>query len=112
MHTDMPQMGRILRKSREAKGLTQKEVAKRAQIALRTFIDIENNKRFPTHEVFYRILHVLDISADRIFWPEKVINSTEQEQVIREFMACSELEQGVISKTMRALIRALREKDE
>lgn len=112
MHTDMPQMGRLLRDSREAKSLTQKEVAKRAQIALRTCIDIENNKRFPTLEVFYRILHVLDISADQIFWPERVTNTTEQEQVIREFLACSEREQRIISKTMRALIRVLREKDE
>ena len=112
MHSDVPQMGQILRDSREAKGLTQKEVAKQAQIALRTFIDIENNKRFPTHEVFYRIVHVLDISADQIFWPEKAANTTEQEQVIREFLACSKREQGVIAKTMRTLIRALREKNE
>jgi len=64
-----------------------------------------------SYEVFYKIIHALDISADQVFWPEKIEYTTEQEQVIREFLACSEWEQDVIIKTMRTLVRSLREKN-
>jgi transcriptional regulator with XRE-family HTH domain len=110
MHYDLSLVGRVLRDGRKAKGLTQVELAERTQVALRTIIAIENNQRFPTYEVFYKIIRALDISADHVFWPDRVIYTPEQEQAIHEFLACSEWEQAVMMKTMRALINSLRNK--
>ena len=111
MQDNMIRMGDILRAAREAKGMTQLELADATEVATRTVMDIENDKRYPTHEVFYKIIRTLDISADQIFWPEKITYTPEQEQVIRELLACSEREQAVIIKTMRTLIRSLREEN-
>jgi DNA-binding XRE family transcriptional regulator len=83
--------------------MTQAVLAEKTHTALRTIIAIENNQRYPTYEVFYKIICALDISADQIFWPENVTYTAEQEQVIREFLNCSEREQSVIMKTVRAL---------
>ncbi len=111
MHQDMTRIGRIMRAGREAKGMTQAALAEKTNVALRTIIAIENNQRYPTYEVFYKIIRALDISADQIFWPENVNYTPEQEQVIREFLDCSEWEQAVIMKTMRTLVRSLREEN-
>lgn len=108
MHQDMTRIGRVLRAGREAKGMTQAALAEKTHTALRTIIAIENDQRYPTYEVFYKIIHVLDISADQVFWPENVTYKPEQEQMIREFLACSEWEQEVVVKTMRTLVRSLR----
>jgi DNA-binding XRE family transcriptional regulator len=112
MHYDLSLLGRVLREARKAKSMTQVELAEKTQVALRTIIAIENDQRFPTYEVFYKIIRVLDISADHIFWPDRVIYTPEQEQAIHEFLSCSEWEQMVMMKTMRALINSLRDKDE
>jgi len=111
MHEDMTLIGCVLRAGREAKGMTQAALAEKTHTALRTIIAIENDQRYPTYEVFYKIIHALDISADHIFWPEKVTYTPEQEQVIREFLDCSEWEQSVILKTMQTLVRSLREEN-
>lgn len=111
MHYDMTRIGRILQEGRKSKGMTQAALAEKTGTALRTIISLENNQRYPTYEVFYKIIRELDISADQIFWPEKVIYTPEQEQVIREFLDCSEWEQSVIMKTMRTLVRSLREEN-
>ena len=111
MQDYMIKMGDILRATRESKGMTQAELADAIDASGRTIMDIENNKRYPTHEVFYKIIRTLDISSDQFFWPEKVVYTPEQEQVIREFLDCSEQEQSVIIKTMRTLIRSLREEN-
>ena len=110
MHQDMTLIGRVFRSAREAKGLTQAALAELASVALRTIIAIENDQRYPTYEVFYKIIRVLDISADHIFWPEKVKYPPEQEQVIHELFDCPEWEQSVIINTVRTLVRSFREK--
>ena len=111
MHYEMPQIGNAIKASRESKNMTQVTLAEKANVALRTVIAIENNQRYPTYEVFYKLIRVLDISTDQIFWSEKSELTVEQEQVIREFLACSEREQAIIMKTMRTLVRSLREEN-
>lgn len=111
MQDNMINIGGILRSAREAKGMTQVGLADITGVTTRTIMDIENDKRYPTYEVFYKIIRTLDISADQIFWPEKVTYTPEQEQVIREFLDCSEWEQAVVMKTMRTLVRSLREEN-
>jgi DNA-binding XRE family transcriptional regulator len=110
MHHDTQQMGHVLREARKVKGMTQKALAKDTGVALRTIIAIEKEKRFPTYEVFYRIIRTLGLSADHIFWPDKVRYTPEQEQLIRSFFECSEQDQAVIMKTMRVLMQSLHEK--
>ena len=111
MHQGMTRIGSVLRAGRIAKGMTQAALAEKTNTALRTIIAIENDQRYPTYEVFYKLIRALDISADQIFWSEKVEYTPEQEQLIREFLDCSEWEQSVITKTMRMLVRSIREEN-
>lgn len=109
MHIKITQMGDIVRSAREARGLSQAALAKEIAISKRTVVALENNQRKPTYEVFCRLVHALDISADLIVCPDRVIYTAEQEQLFREWMACGEREQKIVITTLRSLLRALRQ---
>lgn len=109
MQNEMIQIGALLRSAREAKGLTQVALAKETNTAERTIMDIENDKRYPTFEVLYRIVRALNLSADQIFWPDKVHYSQEYDQMLREIQSCDKQAQSVIKKTTWACMRALQQ---
>lgn len=110
MQNNVIKMGGIIRAAREAKGMKQKDLAEITETASRTILDIENDNRYPTYEVLSKIIHALNISADHFFWPDKPEYTPEQEQFIREFLSCDEWEQKVITNTVWALMRSLRDK--
>jgi transcriptional regulator with XRE-family HTH domain len=105
----MTQMGSIIRSAREAKELTQASLAEKIDVSIRTIIAIEKNQRNPTYEVLYRLVRTLDISADLIFNPEQAHLSPEQDQLVRELLACGEKEQRIAMATLRSLIKALKQ---
>ena len=107
MHDDMIQIGSILRAARETKEMTQAALAAATDTVDRTIMDIENDKRHPTLEVLYKIIRILDFSADHIFWPERVPQSPELEQLIRAIQSCNEQDQAVVMETAWACVRAL-----
>jgi transcriptional regulator with XRE-family HTH domain len=108
MHYDMKHMGRVMRKAREDKGITQAALAENIEVSLRTIIAIENGKRNPTFEVLYRLVHALDIPADLIFRPDNKLNTPEQEQFICEYLNATELEQRIAVSAAQSIWREIR----
>ncbi len=106
MHDDVKKIGEILRAAREAKKMTQVALCKLTGIAQRTLIDIESGKRHPTYEVFYKIIHALDLSADHVFWPERTPYTPEQEQLIRAIAACNLRDKAIFMEMAWAFVRA------
>lgn len=104
----MTQIGDIMRSAREAKGITQAALAERVSVSVRTIVAIEKNKRNPTYEVLYRLVHTLDISADLIFFPDRAPLTTEHDQFVREYLACDEKEKRIAKATLQSLLRELR----
>lgn len=112
MHNDVTRMGDVIRHAREAKNMTQAVLAEKTESSIRTIIAVENDKRYPTYEIFYRIIHALDISADLVFYPDKVPYTLEQDQMIRKFLSCGESEQKIVMATVHALIHVLRKNED
>lgn len=109
MHINVTQMGDIVRSARETKELSQAALAEMIDVSTRTIIAIEKNKRNPTYEVVYRLVHALDISADLIFFPNRTPYTQEQDQFIRELLSSDKREQKIAITTLRSLLRALRQ---
>jgi len=109
MHYDMKRMGRVMRKARDDKAMTQAALAEKIEVSLRTIIAIENGKRNPTFEVLYRLVHTLDIPADLIFRPDDIPNTPEQEQFICEYLNATEQEQRIAVSAARSVWREMRE---
>ncbi len=107
MHGGMKKIGGVLSAARKAKGMTQAELCDRTDIAPRTLIDLENDKRYPTHEVLYKLVHALDLSADHIFWPERVSFSPDQEQLVRALASCNERDKAIFMEMAWAFVKAV-----
>jgi transcriptional regulator with XRE-family HTH domain len=110
MSAEMPQIGGIVRSAREAMELTQSELAKKIAVSKQTIIAVENNQRYPSFEVFYRLVHALDISADLIVFPHRMTYTLEQEQFIRELFSRDERDQRIFHYLLRALRQDVPEK--
>jgi len=109
MTASKKQVGDIMRSARESRSLSQAALAEKSAISKQTVVKVENNQRYPSYEVFCRLVHALDISADLIIYPDRAIYTVEQEQIIRELLACGEREQKIAITTLRSLLRALRQ---
>lgn len=108
MHIDKTAVGDIIHKARDAKGLTQAALAEKIDASVRTIIAVEKGKRNPTLEILYKLVHVLNISADLLFYPEQGSYTPEQDQFIREFTSKNENEQQVAMASSRAIWRTMR----
>ena len=104
-------MGDIVRSSRESKGLSHAALAEHIGVSARTIIAIEKNQRNPAFEILYKLIRILNISADQIFYHDQSPLTAEQGQFMRDLSTCNEKEQRIIFNTLRGLISALRENE-
>ena len=108
----MKYMGRVIRRARENKMITQAALAEKIDVSLRTIIAIENGKRNPTFDVLYRLIQLLDIPADLIFRPDNLSNTQDQEQFICEYLNATEPEQRIVSSAARSIWQELRKEND
>ncbi len=60
-------LGDAVKRAREKMGFTQNEVAEKADIDVRTVLNIENYRGNPKMEVLYPLIRILLIDAREIF---------------------------------------------
>jgi putative transcriptional regulator len=101
MFADIPQIGGIVRSARESMGLSQSELAKKTGVSKQTVHAVESNQWRPKYEMFYRLVHVLNVSADLFIYSDRAETTPEQEQFIQEMLSCSEHERRVILSLLR-----------
>ena len=63
-------LGGVIRETRLRLGLTQSQVAERADVEVRTIMHIENGKTNPTWEIVFPLIRALEIDPRAIFYPE------------------------------------------
>lgn len=110
--------GEKLREARIARGLSQKELAKRTGIAVRTIINYESNARMPKKQDSYaRLAEVLEVDVDSLKDDNAdfIIRASEKygsrakrqaEKIIRDVQAIyagGELEERDMDAMMKAL---------
>ena len=68
---DFHALGREIKRKREAKGWTQEYLAQLVDRTPRSIMYFENRGQHPSLNTFYKIVALLDISADQFFYPDK-----------------------------------------
>lgn len=68
---DFHALGRAIKKAREEKGWTQEYLAQLVDRTPRFIMYIENRGQYPSLNVFFQLVTLLDISVDQYFFPEK-----------------------------------------
>ena len=111
MHEYSRPLGDAIKSARGKLGLTQNEVADKADIDVRTVLNIENYKGNPKMEVLYPLVRALKIDAREIFNPEMQRETPALRQLRLLIEDCSEEEAAAIIPVFKAVLTALRDKN-
>jgi DNA-binding XRE family transcriptional regulator len=97
-------LGSIVKAARLEKGFTQETLAEVIDVGARHIMSIENEGTTPSFKVLYRLIRVLRISADSIFYPEKPKDDLMMSEIIRILENCDERSLKVIRATAQAAL--------
>ncbi|OCN00385.1 transcriptional regulator [Clostridium sp. W14A] len=104
MNDSMNILGQTIKDARLAAGMTQDALAEQTGITTRYIMAIENENKLPSVKVLFKLIRVLKISADIIFYPEIQHPDKKKEHLIHMIQLCDEREISVATATIRALL--------
>jgi transcriptional regulator with XRE-family HTH domain len=76
------ELGAAIKSARINNGMTRRELAARLHITPRHIAAIENEQRKPSFELLFHLVHELNITADRLFYPKTEHDHLELEETI------------------------------
>ena len=98
------QFGIVLKNARMNKKLTQAELAEILDISLSYLKDLERFRNNPSYEIFEKVIHYFNISADTVIYPNRNINDNTYQKIERLLTRCNESQLLVILATTEALL--------
>lgn len=99
-------LGKTVKETRKAASLTQEELAQKVNITNRFLMGIENEGRNLSFTVLCKIVRLLNISPNKIFYPEDANTENEKEKLIRLLSQCDERDIRVLTATAKELIES------
>ena len=101
---DFRPLGREIKRKRESMGWTQEHLAQLIDRTSHTVMYMEMRGQHPSLNVFYQVVTLLDISADRFFFPDRHSKESERRQRIDMLLdLLDERELSVIEATAEGL---------
>ncbi len=104
-------LGDAVKLAREAKQLSQSDLALSIDADQRTILNIENYRGNPKMEIIYPLIRELDIDPNTIFYPKKSVDGPEQTRLQHLLLDCSEEEARMLYPVCLTLLNAYRQKD-
>lgn len=101
-------LGDAVKQARRKLRLTQSEVADRADLDVRTVLNIENHKGNPKLEILYPLVRTLRLDPRDIFYPEFSTPGPAVRQLQFLLETCSEAEAETLTPIVEATLQALR----
>lgn len=98
------QFGTVLKNARMDKKLTQAELAEILDISLPYLKDLERFRNNPSYEVFEKVIHYFNLSADTVIYPNQNLANDNYQKIIRMLTRCDEGQLQVILATTEALL--------
>ena len=102
--------GIVLRNARMDKKLTQAELAEILDISLSYLKDLERFRNNPSYEVFEKVMHYFNLSADLVVYPQKNQEDSTYLKIERLLTQCDEKQLYIILSTAEALLSAKEKK--
>lgn len=99
-------LGDIVKATRVRAGLTIEAVAERVDITDRYLYRIENDGQKPSFDVLCRLIRVLSIPSDLIFYPEQTTRAPEIEEIVRMLYTCDERSLKIVKATLKAALES------
>lgn len=99
-------LGEIIKNARTKADMTVEELANRVGISERFIYRIENEGKKPSYEILYKLIRELAIIPDQIFFPEKQVEDSEMETIVRMLHNCDERSMQIIKATIKAALKS------
>ena len=99
-------LGDIVKDARKKSDLTVDEITERVGITERYLYKIENEGKIPKFDVLKKLIRILAIDANLIFYPEKAVADSEAEDLIRMLYRCDARSMQIIRATVMAALES------
>lgn len=99
-------LGEIIKNARTKADMTVEELANRVGISERFIYRIENEGKKPSYEILYKLIRELAIVPDQIFFPEKQVEDSEMDTIVRMLHNCDERSMQIIKATIKAALES------
>lgn len=95
-------LGEIIKNARAKADMTVETLANKVGVTERFIYRIENEGKKPSYEILYKLIRELAIVPDQIFFPEKQVQESEMESLVRMLYSCDERSIQIIKATIKA----------
>lgn len=106
MHNHHETLGEIIKNARTKADITVEALANKVGVSERFIYRIENEGKKPSYDILYKLIRELAIIPDQIFFPEKQIEETEMEKLVRMLYSCDERSMKIIKATIKAALES------
>ena len=100
---DFHDIGRAIKRAREASGMTQEQLAYIVDRSPRTIMYNENDGQHPSLNTFYQLVTMFDISVDQYFYPSQNKGSECRKRIDAMLGSLDEKELKIVEATIRAM---------
>ena len=100
---DFYDIGREIKRKREASGMTQEQLAFIIDRDPRTVMYHENDGQHPSLNIFYQLVTRFDISVDQFFYPDKGAASGCKSRIDVMLSSMDEKDLRLVETTIRAI---------
>lgn len=100
MESFLVQLGSIIKQARIEEGLTQAQLAEKADISTRYLMDIENKNDIPSLKVFIALISALRLPLDPLLYP----GTEGTEKLHRLLSQCNDKQVTVITAITQSML--------
>ena len=100
---DFHDIGREIKRKREASGMTQEQLACIIDRDPRTVMYHENDGQHPSLNIFYQLVKKFDISVDQVFYPVMSADDACKKRINIMLGSMSEKELRLVENIIRAV---------
>ena len=104
MQNEHETLGEIIKNARIKADITVEDLVAKVGVGERFIYRIENEGKKPSYDILYKLIRELSILPDQIFFPEKQIEDSEMESLVRMLYNCDERSMQIIKATVRAAL--------
>ena len=104
MQNEHETLGEIIQNARIKADITVEDREATVGVTERVIYRIENDGKKPSYDILYKLIRELSILPDQIFFPEKQIEDSEMESLVRMLDNCDERSMQIIKATVRAAL--------
>lgn len=98
-----------LKRLRESRGETQKNIAEQLNIPLRTYVSYENNEREPNSELLIKLVNLFGVTADYLLGIKSIDNGyacNGQDSTIALYQKLDDIDKAEIRGEMKNMLKA------